>query len=140
MYSTLFITHLGNFCLEYWTNARFLIKIFTYGIYVQFFRLFVFIMNTMELAQLIKIGLDEGKSHKERFFKFFYKDKFYLIDKVKIKTLAKLLNTKEEMLLVAVSSKDFLKRHNLSIFEFLDLICVIQSLKLTKLKVHHQPQ
>lgn len=94
----------------------------------------------MELAQLIEISLNEGKDNDERFFKFFYKDKFYLIDRFKIKTLAKMLNLKEEILFSNISSKDFFKKHNMTILDFLELVCVVQTSKIPKLKVHHLRQ
>ena len=87
----------------------------------------------MELAEIIEISLSEGMKYKGRFFKFFYKDKFYLIDKHKVQTLAKMFNLKEEILYTNISSKDFFKNHGLTILDFLELVCVFQSLKISKL-------
>lgn len=89
----------------------------------------------MELAKLIEIAINEGKDNKERFFKFFYKDRFYLVDKNKLQTLAKMLNLKEETMFASISSQDFFKEHNMSIFDFLELVCLVQTAELTKSKV-----
>ena len=48
----------------------------------------------MEVVQLLEMSTNEGKNYGNRFFKFFYYDKFYLIDNLKVDVLFRILKIK----------------------------------------------
>ncbi len=92
----------------------------------------------MELAQLLEMSTDEGKKYGNRFFKFFYYDKFYLIDNLKVDVLFRILKikTKEDSNGYEITQKEFMEtvtqknlfgEYGILAPEFLDLVSQFQS-------------
>ncbi len=105
----------------------------------------------MEIIELLKMGINEGKNYGKRFFKFFYFNKFYLIDNLKVDVLFRILkiqiqkrDLKEnsmgyEMLqnefMKAVSNKDILDEYSILTPELLDLVSQFETRVASSRKV-----
>lgn len=101
----------------------------------------------MELIQLLEMSIDEGKKYGNRFFKFFYYDKFYLIDNLKVDVLFRILKLKtkigkternsndykitQEEFVKAISEENFLNECSILTPELLDLVSQFQSKAIT---------
>ncbi len=97
----------------------------------------------MEVIQLLEMSMNEGKNYGNRFFKFFYYDKFYLIDNLKVDVLFRILKIKtqkasleknsanyktiQEEFLKAIAEKNLLNEYSVLAPELLDLVSQFQS-------------
>lgn len=100
----------------------------------------------MEVTQLLEMSTDEGKNYGNRFFKFFYYDKFYLIDNLKIDVLFRILKIKakkrnvrknstsyeilQKEFIEALHEKNILNEYSVLTPELLDLVSQFQSKSL----------
>ncbi len=97
----------------------------------------------MEVVQLLEMSTNEGKNYGNRFFKFFYYDKFYLIDNLKVDVLFRILKIKtknkdltgkntdydviQKEFLEAIAEKNILSEYSVLAPELLDLVSQFQS-------------
>ena len=97
----------------------------------------------MEVVQLLEMSTNEGKNYGHRFFKFFYYDKFYLIDNLKVDVLFRILKIKtknkdltgkntdydaiQKEFLEAIAEKNILSEYSVLAPELLDLVSQFQS-------------
>ncbi len=97
----------------------------------------------MEVIQLLEMSTNEGKKYGNRFFKFFYYDKFYLIDNLKVDVLFRILKIRtknkdfagenidyeaiKKEFLEAIAEKNILSEYSVLAPELLDLVSQFQS-------------
>ena len=97
----------------------------------------------MEIIQLLEMSVNEGENYGNRFFKFFYYDKFYLIDNLKVDVLFRILKIKTKLkktkkdgvnyratqkeFLKAIAEKNLLSEYSIFAPELLDLVNQFQS-------------
>lgn len=97
----------------------------------------------MEIISLLETSADEEESHDNRHFKFFYYDKFYLVDNLKINVLLKIskiqikkIGLKKNSVDYKILQKEFIKalhdkntlnKYSVSSPELLDLVSLFNS-------------